>query len=292
MSWWHEWADRIEPDADIGAMTWYRIGGRARWLAHPQSAEELARMRQAALDAGFPFRVLGRGANILIRDEGVDGVVVRLDAPRFTRIDVRGSRVRVGGGVDLMRLCKLCARRGLSGIEGLAAIPATVGGAVRMNAGGRYGQFGDVVDRAEVLTVDGSVHEVDRKQIGFGYRSWGLGRSVVLGVELELTPDEPARVWERFREYWRVKRATQPVGERSAGCVFRNPPNESAGHLIDLAGLKGRTIGGARVSERHANFIVASSRARAADVIRLAEHVREQVRRCFGCELEYEMEVW
>lgn len=292
MSWWHEWADRIDPDAEIGAMTWYRIGGRARWLAHPQSDEELARMRQAALDAGCSFHVLGRGANVLVRDEGVDGVVVRLDAPRFMRVDVRGSRVCAGAGVDLMRLCKLCAKKGLAGIEGLAAIPATVGGAVRMNAGGRYGQFGDAVVRAEVLGADGTVREVDRAGVGFGYRSWGLGLSVVLGVELELTPDDPVRVWERFREYWRLKRATQPVGERSAGCVFKNPANDSAGRLIDLAGLKGESIGGARVSERHANFIVATGDAKAADVIRLAERVRERVRACFGRELEFEMEVW
>lgn len=292
MSWWRPWADRIEPDAPIGALTWYRIGGRARWLVHPRDAEDLSRLWRCVREEGLPLRVLGRGANVLVRDEGFDGVVVRLDAPGFTGVTMEGQRVRAGGGADLMRLCRTCAERGLSGIEGLAAIPASIGGAVRMNAGGRFGQFGDVVGRATLLTVEGEIREVEKTDIGFGYRTWGWDRAIVLSAEIELVADDPLRVRGRFKEHWRMKRATQPVGERSAGCVFKNPPRESAGRLIDSAGLKGASSGGARVSDRHANFIVASDGALAADVLRLADHVRRTVRDRFGTELEMEMEVW
>ncbi|MCC7294057.1 MAG: UDP-N-acetylmuramate dehydrogenase [Phycisphaerales bacterium] len=292
MSWWRPWADRIEPDAPIGAMTWYRIGGRARWLAHPRDAEDLAALCRRVRQEGLTLRVLGRGANVLVRDEGFDGVVVRLDAPSFTRVTFDGARVLAGGGADLMRLCRTCAERGLSGIEGLAAIPASIGGAVRMNAGGRFGQLGDVVRCATLLTVEGALREVEKAGIGFGYRTWGWDRAMVLSAELELAVDDPLRVRGRFKEYWRMKRATQPVGERSAGCVFKNPPQESSGRLIDSAGLKGATSGGAQVSLRHANFIVAAEDALAADVLRLADHVRRTVRDRFGTELELEMEVW
>jgi len=292
MTWWREWADRVVEDAPLGALTWYRIGGKARYLATPRDAQDLEAIRRRAREEGLAFRVMGRGANLLVRDEGFAGVVARLTAPSFTQARFDGNRVHAGGGVDLMRLCRACVERGLAGLEGLAAIPASVGGAARMNAGGRFGQFGDRVCHATVLTMDGGLQRVEAARIGFGYRCWGLGAAVLLEAALELASDDPLRVRERFREYWRIKRATQPVSERSAGCVFKNPPNASAGRMIDEAGMKGSALGGARVSERHANFIVATADARATDVLGLADRVRARVVDRFGVELELEMEIW
>ncbi|GMU36822.1 MAG: UDP-N-acetylmuramate dehydrogenase [Phycisphaerae bacterium] len=292
MSWWRGWRDRIETDAPLGARTWYRIGGRAKWLAHPSDAESLSRLMSAVAAEGVPRRVLGRGANVLVRDEGFDGVVIVLDAPAFTKMTFEDVSVCVGGGADLMKLCKACCDRGLSGLEGLAAIPASVGGAVRMNAGGRYGEFGDRVRSISVVETGGALRDLSREDVGFGYRTWGLGRAIVTEVVMDLVRDDPVRVRGRFKEYWRLKRATQPVGERSAGCVFKNPPGASAGRMIDEAGLKGERCGGAQVSPRHANFIVASADARASDVLALAQRVRDRVRERFGVELEQEMEVW
>ena len=177
-------------------------------------------------------------------------------------------------------------------MEGLAGIPSTVGGAVRMNAGGRYGEFGDVVREVELLCSDGHLETRSRAQLGFGYRTSAVKDEIVLSVRLELAEDDPVRVGQRFDECFECKTRSQPLTERSAGCIFKNPQGQSAGALIDQAGLKGVKWGGARVSERHANFIVADEGATASDVIRLIDLIRERVQKVFGTELQIEVEIW
>ncbi len=243
-------------------------------------------------DEGLPLKVLGRGANVLVSDDGFDGVVVRLDDPAFGRIHRCGSRLEVGGGVDLTRLTRYCVGRGLSGLEGMAGIPATVGGAIRMNAGGRFGEFGDVVRQVTVLTRDGKREVWGTEQCGFGYRRSSIGDRTVLSADLELREDDPLQVRRRFEDYFAVKRNTQPLGDRSAGCIFKNPGGRSAGALIDQAGLKGLRSGEASVSQRHANFIVADRGATASDVLRLIDLIRERVRAKFDTELEVEIDIW
>lgn len=238
------------------------------------------------------MRVLGRGANVLVSDDGFDGVVVRLDHPSFRRTQRKGAKLTVGGGVDLTRLIRFCCVKGLAGLEGLAGIPASVGGAIRMNAGGRYGEFGDVVRRVEILTSDGKRESWDRQRCGFGYRKSAVGDNIVLAAELELKEDDPAEVRKRFDEYFAIKQATQPLAEHSAGCIFKNPSGKSAGALIDQAGLKGTSCGAASVSEKHANFIVAKKGATATDVIRLIDVVRDRVRNVCNTELEVEIDIW
>ncbi len=268
------------------------MGGRARYLFRPRDAEQLARLLTRARDEGAPVKVLGGGANVLISDDGVDGVVVRLDQPAFREVKRDRGRIEAGAGVDLMPLARECSDLGLSGLESMAGIPATLGGAVRMNAGGPRGEFGRVVREVRVLRPDGEIETWPHDRVGFGYRQSDLGDHIVLAVQLELVEDDPERVRGAFDENFAQKKRTQPLAEQSAGCVFKNPPGGSAGALIDRAGLKGARIGGARVSERHANFIIAGEGATASDVLHLIDLIRERVRKVFDTELEIEIEVW
>lgn len=292
MNWWRAFADQMELDTPLGPMTWYRLGGKARYLFRPDDVDGLSRLVRRARDAEVPLKVLGAGANVLIRDDGFDGVVVRLDREAFRSVERNGSRVRAGAGVDLMNLARRCSESGLSGMEGLAGIPASVGGALRMNAGGRFGEIGQVVHGATVLSPAGEVEQWSREQIGFGYRASKLGDRIVLTADFDLIPADPLETRRRFDECFAYKRATQPLSEKSAGCVFKNPPGHSAGALIDRAGLKGARCGAAQVSQRHANFIVADRGARASDVIRLIDLVRDRVLAEFDTELEVEIDIW
>jgi UDP-N-acetylmuramate dehydrogenase len=299
MNWLRDFAPRIERDAPIGRLTWYRLGGSAKYLFRPTDRDDLAAFLRRAGEAGLPVRVLGAGANVLVRDGGVNAAVVRLDQPAFreTRIEADG-RLDLGAGVDLMVAAKQLSAEGWSGLEGLAGIPGTIGGAVRMNAGGRHGEFGDRVISVDVMDVMdarddvGEIERWPRERVGFGYRCTSLGGRIVLSAQLRLERDDPQRVQARFAERWEEKRAGQPLADHSAGCVFKNPPDEPAGRLIDRAGLKGLRSGGARVSEQHANFIVADRGASADDVLRLIELVRAEVAKRYGFELETEIDVW
>ena len=292
MSWWSDFADRIECDAPLGLKTWFRLGGRARYLFQPHSSEQLAALVVRAREEDVPLKVLGRGANVLVSDDGFDGVVVRLDHASFRGVERRGSRVEVGAGVDLMPFASACSRRGMSGLECMAGIPSTIGGAIRMNAGGRFGEFGQVVREVRVLRPDGGTENWSRQRCGFGYRCSDVGDNIVLSAQLELVEDDPIRVRRVFEELFAQKRVAQPLGDRSAGCIFKNPAGRSAGALIDQAGLKGTRCGAARVSERHANFIVARRGATASDVLHLIDVIRERVRSEFSTELEVEIDIW
>lgn len=252
----------------------------------------MAKLVVRAREHSVPVKVLGRGANVLVSDDGFDGVVTRLDHPSFRKVTRRDTRLEVGAGVDLIPLARRCSARGLSGLECMAGIPATVGGAVRMNAGGRFGEFSDVVRRVEVLGPDGRREFWAADRCGFGYRRSNIDGHLVLSAELELAEDDPARVRRKFEEFFELKRASQPLADQSAGCIFKNPNGHSAGALIDQAGLKGTTCGEARVSERHANFIVARRGAKASDVMRLIDLIRERVRALFSTELEVEIDIW
>ncbi len=292
MSWWSEFASRIECDAPIGRQTWFRLGGRARFLFRPKNSEMLASLVRRAKQEDVPVKVLGSGANVLISDDGFDGVVVRLDSDAFKAVKRRGESLHVGAGVDLMPLSRQCSEQGLSGLECTAGIPATIGGAVRMNAGGRFGDFGNVVRQVRVLQPDGEIETWSHDRIGFGYRRTDLGRGIVLSAMLELACDDPRRVKRTFDERFEYKRHSQPLADNSAGCIFKNPRGKSAGALIDKAGLKGAQYGRAEVSWRHANFIIARSGATASDVLHLIDMIRERVRRAFATELEIEVDIW
>ena len=292
MTWWNEYADQIELDAPLAPLTWYRLGGPAKYLFRPRDVESLVGLRRRACDAGVATKVLGGGANVLIDDDGFDGLVIRLDAPVFRSCVRRNGGVRVGAGADFMRLAETCSKQGWSGLEGMAAIPGTLGGAVRMNAGGRYGYIADVLHEATMLTHQGALETWTKDRFAFGYRKSAVGDATVVDATLNLQEDDPVRTSAAHQARFTAKRNNQPLQTRTAGCVFKNPPAQSAGRLIDEVGLKGATHGGARVSEDHANFIIAERGATAADVLHLVEMIRERIRQRTGIQLELEMDVW
>jgi len=293
-------------DAPLAAHTWFGIGGSADLLIRPRSPEALATLARRCRRDGIPLRVLGSGANLLVDDEGVDGVVVKLDTEFFQRVDFNAEglveRMRVFGGASMEKLVQECARRGLAGIEPMSGIPASLGGAIRMHAGGRFGAIGDAVDAVAVLGMDGEQRVYTAAELRFGYRESNLPEGIVLWASLRVAPDDPMACRERVKEIFAYKKSTQPMSANSAGCMFRNPmmpggARESAGKLIDLAGLKGARVGGAFVSQEHGNFLAFDSVARQPsgrtdDMRRLVELVQERVQASFGVELETEVVFW
>jgi UDP-N-acetylmuramate dehydrogenase len=292
MSWWKIFAEQMATDVVLAPMTWFRLGGRARFLFRPRDEDQLAKLIRRSRQEGVSAKFLGGGANVLVRDDGFDGVVVRLDQPAFRGVAYDGGMVTVGAGMDLMPFSKNCASRGLSGLEPMAGIPGTVGGAIRMNAGGPAGEFGDVVDEVRLVDREGEVRTWTRCQVAFSYRNCAISDQVLVSARLRLDEEDPGKVESAYAEQFARKQQTQPLANKSAGCIFKNPPGASAGQLIDRAGLKGTRVGGASVSTQHANFIVAEHGATATDVLHLIDRVREQVVALFGTELETEIDIW
>jgi UDP-N-acetylmuramate dehydrogenase len=286
--------------------TWFGIGGGAARLAKPRNVEEL----QACLAMDAEMRVLGDGANLLVHDDGVDELVVCLNSQgsAFTQVrrDAISGLTIAGAGASLPKLINEAVRQGLGGLEGLGGIPATIGGAIMMNAGGAFGQIADVVVRVHAVDRRGVARVLERKDIHFGYRHSGLQALIVTSVELELKPGDRDQLRTKHRDVMAFKSASQPMAARSAGCVFKNPTLEcdapgfgasghrvSAGMLIDRAGCKGLAVGGASVSHRHGNFIVTEpATAKAAHVLELMDLVRARVHERFALELEPEVVVW
>lgn len=286
--------DRARPREALARHTSLRIGGPADVLVVPDDAAEMAAVVRAARTHGVPLVVLGNGSNLLVGDGGIRGVVVKL-GPGFRRVqwpvEVNGTGlVRAGAAAQLGKLAREAAARGLAGLEHAEGIPATVGGAIFMNAGAYGGDMAGAVTAVEGVDAEGRVVAVDAPAIGFAYRRTALPAGfIVTSVQLRLRADEAAAVRERL-DGVRTRRVTsQPHGDKSAGSMFKNPPGEFAGRLIDATGLKGRRVGGARISEQHANFIVNENRAWAVDVQALMAMAQRAVWERSGVWLEPEV---
>jgi UDP-N-acetylmuramate dehydrogenase len=280
---------RAEP---LAPHTWFGLGGPAQFFAEPTNTEELETVVRRAREQGLPIRLLGGGSNILVRDEGASGVIVRLSAPAFTDITIDGRTVSAGGGAKLGHAISTSVREGLAGLETLVGIPGSIGGALRGNAGSHGGDIGQWTLQATVMTRDGAIQQRSREDIVFGYRESSLDELAILGAKFQLEQDDPAELTKRMQKQWIVKKASQPLSHQSAGCIFKNPRGMSAGMLIDQAGLKNTRIGQAEVSDRHANFIVVDQGATTADVLQLIDLVRERIYDRLGIELETEIEIW
>jgi UDP-N-acetylmuramate dehydrogenase len=288
-------------DANIGAMTYFTIGGNVDALVKPHSIEALSLLLQKCHNASIPFRVLGKGANLLIDDIGVDGVVVKLDHGCFTtctfnREDSSGTMQSMSGA-DLSKTVMETARNGLHGLQAMAGIPASIGGAIRMNAGGKYGSISDTLSTITTLTTSGEIVTHQASDLGFEYRKSNISDPIILSATFQLIPDDPIKIREGVKEIFAWKKARQPLADTSAGCAFKNPIDEegqhiSAGELIDDAGLKGFTIGGAQVSMQHANFITTTENGTAKDVLVLMNEIRKRVLDHSGIELQKEVVVW
>jgi len=282
----------VRVDVPLNEYTWMHLGGPAQYLATPKSIDQLAELIKRCREEDLPVRMLGGGSNILVRDEGVKGMVVMLSDAAFEEIKIDGNRVIAGGGAKLGHVVSSAVREGLAGLETLVGIPGTIGGALHCNAGGRGGDVGQWTTSAKVMTFNGEVLERTRDEMSFGYRESSLDELVILEGTFELEKEDPDVLTKRMQKQWIVKKAGQPLAHQSAGCVFKNPRGMSAGMLIDQSGLKGKQIGGCVVSDRHANFIVADEGASSADALALIEEVRNQVAQRLGVELETEIEIW
>ncbi|MFP4357929.1 MAG: UDP-N-acetylmuramate dehydrogenase [Puniceicoccaceae bacterium] len=270
-----------------------RIGGRAAAFAEPDGVAALRWLLRAAGMLRIPVVFLGNGSNLLVSDEGFDGLVVHLKGPAWESVEAAegGSlRIAAGAGCALPALARSAAKQGLAGFEFLEGIPGTVGGGLRMNAGAMGGWIGDRAVRVEALDPGGKLVCFDRSDLSFGYRSCpGLEGLCIIRAVFEGTErQDPEVIRQRMREYSIRRRGSQPGGA-SAGCMFRNPEGDSAGRLIDRAGLKGYRLGRVRVSEKHANFLLPDKNARAADVLALLSEIRERVRLRSGVWLEPEV---
>lgn len=268
-----------------------RIGGPADLLVLPRTVDELRDVAAFLFERGVPFVTLGQGSNILVADAGVRGVVIKV-GKGVDRLQFDGPQVTVEAGHGLPHLAQEAARRGLAGLEFAAGIPASVGGAVVMNAGAHGYSMSEIVAGVRAQTPRGE-ETIAGPALGFAYRSSVLQTrpAVVLAVALRLRPAPTAEVRQRMETWLAQRNATQPIGPPSSGCVFRNPEGDHAGRLIDAAGAKGLAVGDAVVSEIHANYIVNRGAATAAQVRQLIEQVRERVRRSSGRDLELEIKL-
>jgi UDP-N-acetylmuramate dehydrogenase len=287
-----EFNDVIRRNEPLAPYTHLRLGGPAEMLAQPRSHEELSRLVRRCFDEGIALRVLGCGCNMLVRDEGVQGVVLRLSEPAFTHISVEGQRVRAGTGAAVSTLISATARHKLAGLETLVGIPGTVGGALRTNAGDRAGDIGQFVRLVEVLDRQGNVQVRDRDELHFSEHASNLDDPVLLTVEFALDSDSADAIVKRMRKAWIMRKAAQPASFQAAGRIFKNPRGLNASALIAEAGLARTRVGGAEVSDRDGNYIIVHPGATSRDVLRLIDAVRARVQERFGIQLEQEIAVW
>lgn len=286
-------SDFVQQNVPLAPHTWYRLGGPAKYFVQPRSIEELQAAAQRCTENGIPIFVLGLGANLLVSDAGVNGAVFKLDDEHWRTAKVEKTTVEAGAGVDIQKLVLKTCRAALAGIECMAGIPGTVGGAIRMNAGGKFGDIGSVVTRVTVMDREGTVFERTKDDLIFEYRSTNIVAPFILSAQLTLEEDDLDVITKRMKEIWMYKRNSQPLNTKNAGCTFKNPPGGvSAGAIIDQAGLKGLTSGNAQVSDKHANFIVAHPGATADDVMRLIKMIQEKVHQQTGIALQSEIKIW
>ncbi|MCX7598062.1 MAG: UDP-N-acetylmuramate dehydrogenase [Armatimonadetes bacterium] len=280
----------VRRDVPMAAHTSLGVGGPAELYVEPATPGALAAALRLLGDAGVPTVVLGRGTNVIVSDAGVRGAVIATH-PGLQKLSLAGSRVVAASGALVGTLVHLAADAGLSGVEGLAGIPGTLGGALYMNAGANGTCLADVVETVTVLCPDGSVQSLRRDEITFGYRFSSLRaqRLYVLEASLRLSTSDPARVHKRMYEVVTTRCQKQPLSARSAGSIFKRPPGDYAGRLLEAAGAKGRRIGDAQFSTKHANFIINLGRAAAADVVKLMAWAQQSVYEQFGVWLEPEV---
>ncbi|MDA1013896.1 MAG: UDP-N-acetylmuramate dehydrogenase [Planctomycetota bacterium] len=287
-----DFSDIIRRDEPLAEYTWLKVGGPAQYFIEPRDPDELARVVQCCHANQIPVRMLGGGSNLLVRDEGVGGAVIRANGEAHAEITVDGNTIRCGAGALLSNLVSSSVRAGLAGMETLVGIPGTVGGALHGNAGGRNGDIGQFVKSVTVLTASGEQCTRMEDELTFAYRFSSIDDLCILDATFALPDGDPNEIVQRMRKLWIMKKATQPLSFQSAGCMFKNPRGLSAGDLIEQAGLKGTRIGAAEISDRHANFVVTHEGISSADVLRLIDLAKSKASEQFGVDLEVEIEVW
>lgn len=274
--------------------TTFKIGGPAKYFVEPKDIQELKLLLKSVKRYNIPISVIGAGSNILINDNGVRAMVLRLNSPIFKKIFFHNNRLSAASGVVLSQVLKLTQKQGLSGVEFLAGIPGTVGGALAMNAGisEKTKNIGSLVESVKVMDYNGKIKILNKKDIKFGYRKSNLSKYIILSALLKLRKRDKREIKNEIKRYFNYRKETQDLSRASAGCIFKNPKGNQAGRLIDLSGLKGKRIGDASISRIHANFILNLGNATAKDVLKLMDLVKKEVKKKFNVTLEPEIKIW
>ncbi len=287
-----EFPNIVKSQVPLAPYTRLKIGGVADYVAEPDSIEQLSKLIQACKRDKIPFRVLGGGANVLIREQPVAGLIVRLVKPEFTKIEIQGKIVKAGGGANLADVVAQTCLCGLAGFESLVGISATVGGALRTNAGDKLGEVSEPVLRVHVLDDAGQIAKRERSELRFGEHVSDLDDPVILSVEFALENDQISSITKRMRRAWVYRKAEEPLGFTAAVRVFKNPPMKSAASLIVKSNLRQARFGAAEVHYRNPNYIVVTKEATSQDVLGLVNMIRDKVKTETGIVLEQELKVW
>ncbi|RSL31312.1 UDP-N-acetylmuramate dehydrogenase [Salibacterium salarium] len=288
-------------DANVGKVveqeplskhTTWKIGGPADIFVEPNGVDALEKTMKIITSYDITWRAIGRGSNLLVDDQGIEGVVIKL-GQNISHLERDESVIRVGGGLSFIKLATIISKDGLSGLEFAGGIPGTVGGAVFMNAGAHGSDMSQILEKARVLFPDGRLEWVNNENMDFSYRTSRLQKEKGICVEaiLQLQEGDKETVVHEMKAHKNYRRETQPWNYPCAGSVFRNPLPAHAGELIEKAGLKGYRYGGAQISEQHANFIVNVDEAKAADVLAIIEHVKKTIRDQYNIEMHTEVEI-
>jgi len=279
-------------DEPLKKHTTFRIGGPCGVWVEPRSERDLREILKLAKAKNKKAYLIGKGSNLLARDSGLNGIVIHLGARLFKRVFFFGHKVTAGAGVRLSNLINFTCRNGLWGIEGLAGIPGTLGGAIFMNAG-YNGNISDCLESVRVMDKkSGKIFVLKKRQLKFSYRHSSLDGYIILTATISFKKGNKEKLLEKKNELLRIKKAEQPLDSPNAGCIFKNPGGTgapAAARYIDMLGFRGKQIGGARVSKKHANFIVNSKNAKASDVLRLIGMIRKRVKSKFGVEMATEI---
>lgn len=282
---------RMLENEPLSRYTTWRIGGPARYLLQPADVDDVVRGLEMARERGLPWLVLGLGSNVLVKDGGFPGMVIRM-GKGLDKFEMKGATAIVGAGMPTPILARRTAEAGFSGVERFIGIPGTVGGGIYMNAGCHGAEFAEIVTEVTVMDGKGKTRTIPRKQISYKYRGSNLGDVIVLEAKLQLGEESPAKLKELQAKLFRWRKAGTPFDQPCAGSTFKNPGgNKTAGMLIDEVGLKGFRMGSVQVSTMHANYFVNLGNATAAEVLRLIDHVKKTVAKKAGVELELEIKV-
>lgn len=279
----------ITLNVPLARYTTFRIGGEADYFVEPVDADDVVSIVKYANSKGIPFYVMGNGSNILISDEGIKGIVINLEAA-FNYLKQEGDSIISGAGVKMAKFVDFCIQKGYAGVEMIAGIPATIGGALVMNAGCYGGETADHVTEVTVVKNE-KIQKLKKEDCGFKYRSSNLKGTVVMEARFDLPKGIPEELNKRRKEFILNRNESQPVEVPNAGCVFKNPKDNKAAILIDKCGLKGVKYGGAMVSTKHANFIVNYDNATANDVVDLVRIIKRTVKEKTGIDLEMEVKL-
>jgi UDP-N-acetylmuramate dehydrogenase len=284
---------KVKRNEPLAHHTTIKIGGPADLFIEPSSVENLKKVMEVIKKNNLPWRAIGRGSNLLVSDKGIEGAVIKLGTG-IDALAINGTEITVGGGHSLVSLSTLISKKGLSGLEFASGIPGSVGGAVYMNAGAHGSDISNVLTRAHILFEDGTMEWLSNEEMEFSYRTSSLQKKrpgIVIEAVFQLVAGDRTTIVAQMQKNKDYRKETQPWNYPCAGSIFRNPLPNYAGKLIEVAGLKGFSIGGAKISEMHGNFIVNAGNATAGDVLALIQHVKDTIYSLYKIKMETEVEI-